>query len=222
MANQNCSRLAVLALLLLAGMVPLSPTAFADNAVQSGPIDEDAEQAARNAKAAAAELDMVATDFNDLFPAHGIWLYTEYSRPGYEQYRTKQWQKFVGNFQKTAAGTYEQAGFCETEFFENGTSRNKSIDTTIHRFSVDNGKVMLRAIHINARGDQNIYGPSNVLRLGNGMEFQETSPMVAGGNWTFSTFYRTRDGHLSSTRHWNAPYIDTWSIEQPPGQEKKL
>jgi len=137
-------------------------------------------------------IDQVAKDFNDLFPAKGIWLFTQYSRPGYEQYSTKQWQKFTNNFQKTPEGDYEQAGFCETEFFDNGAARPKYIETTVHRFSVENSKVVLYAIHADSNGGRNVYGPSSVERLGNGMAFKEISPTVAVGNWTFTTFFRTR------------------------------
>jgi len=168
-----------------------------------------------------AQLESFAHDYNELFPASGISLRTSYSRPGYERWTTKQAQRFTGNLQKTAEGAYEQLGFCDTEQFDTGNSSGMYVESTIHRLSIENGKIALHAIHLGPNNNRNVYGPSAVDRLGNGLVFKEASPAgVAIGNWVQSTFFRSRDGHLGSVRHWNAPYVDVWTPEDPPLAEK--
>ena len=169
------------------------------------------------ANAARAELELFAAEINQLFPPSGVWLSLSYSRPGFEQFRIEQAQKFTSNFHKTPEGNFEKPGFCETEWFKNGKSSIRIIETTIHRLTVENDRVVLYAIHAEVGGGRNVYGPSPVAREGNALVFRDINPaMVPGGNWIQSTFYRKRDGTLGSTRHWNAPYVDVWITQDPP------
>ena len=173
----------------------------------------------QNEADARTELDLVATELNQLFPPSGIWLSGKFRRP--VPWHFAQAQKFTGNFQKTPEGNYEQPGFCDSQWFTNGEPGGKSTDTTVHRLTVENGKVVLYAIHVGPGGTRNVYGPSDVAREGNSIVFRDMNPAaVSGGNWVQSTFFRKRDGTLGSTRHWNADYFDDWVASDPPAAEQ--
>lgn len=191
-------------------------TANAAEAPAGVPINATEKTETGLSSSALADLELFATELNQLFPPTGIWLALGYSRPGFE-WRSEQVQKFTSNFQKTPEGNYEKPGFCETEWFSNGNSNGKTIETTIHRLTIEKDKVVLYAIHVGPTGTRNVYGPSPLAREGNALVFRDMNPgAVAGGNWIQSTFYRKRDGTLGSTRHWNAPYVDVWISQDPP------
>ena len=192
---------------------------FTVNSVETtdtGPADVPDPQSESMAR---MQLELTASELNQLFPPKGVWLSGQFRRPN--PYRFDQAQKFTGNFQKTPEGDYEQPGFCEQEWFTNGQGSGKDVETTTHKLTVENGKVVVYAIHVNQAGQRNVYGPSNVAREGNAIVFRDMNPAaVSGGNWVQSTFFRKRDGTLGSTRHWNADYFDDWVASDPPAADK--
>ena len=195
-----------------------APTAAPDETQADSAVGADAATAVPSERQ--AELAAFLKDYNDLFPPTGVWLSGQFTRPN--PYRFDQSQKFTGNFQKTPEGNYEQPGSCESEWFTNGVSQGaREVETTTHKLTVENGKVVIYAIHVTQAGQRNVYGPSNVAREGNAIVFRDVNPAgVSGGNWVQSTFFRKRDGTLGSTRHWNADYFDDWVASDPPAADR--
>ena len=168
---------------------------------------------AETSTADAQLLAQVAADMNELFPNPTTTLVTEWDRAGFEQYHWKQIQRIRGKFEKTATGDYEQVGTCESFFYSNKQLDNKSIDDTIQRLTVENGKLITYAIYTDQRGTQKIYGPSLLVPVGGGIQFREISPNLADFTWESTSFYRKRDGTLGSSRYWkNVPYFEEWQV----------
>jgi len=166
------------------------------------------------------ELDGFVKDYNDLFPARGVWLSVVYTREQFPGMKWKQIQKFAGVFNKTPRGDYEQLGTCESDFY-NGNQNYRTDERTVHRLTIENGRVVLYSAYNQINGQRNEYGPSAVTRLGNSIAFREISTSTQDTSWEMSTFYRKRDGQLTSSRHWkNAPWFEHFTAIDPPLAEK--